>query len=255
MDTEPPTGDDLAKMIVTIKENTLRGAVVEPPRSPRFRFGLIVGIVAVLAVGTASSAVALGLVPHPFAAPAPAVAPTPSTVPKTTPTPTVTASPPAPATSEPTPALTVPQTCDTVVAAADATRLFGSTPVTQLRPVPSGATAQPVPTRQDFDAAVIGTPALYCIWKDPLSDISGLTVAMGTKSSSTLASFMTQLAASGYTCTDAHGGRSCQQVTPVKEYPVDTTSTFFALGDTWVLVVQTNFPTTDLLGAVTDNLE
>lgn len=254
MDTEPPTGDDLAKMIVTIKENTLRRAVVEPSRRSRFRFGLVAGVVAVLAVGTASGALALGLVPQPFAAPAPAVSPTQSVVPQPTPSSTVDAPPHAPVTSEPAPGLTLPATCDDIVAPSDADRLFGSTPLEQLRPVASGETARPVPTPQASEPGFLGTPSLYCIWRDPRADISGLTLALGKASPTETADYTMQLAASGYTCTSAHGGQSCQQVERDQEYPVDSTSTFFVIGDTWVEVHQTNFPTSDLLGAIVDHL-
>jgi hypothetical protein len=83
VNTEPPTGDELTQMLVTMKHHVLtevrpRGAV---RRHRIARAGIVVGVVAVLGIGAGTGAVALGLVPAPFtpvAEPTAAVTPTPS---------------------------------------------------------------------------------------------------------------------------------------------------------------------------------
>ncbi|QCR43432.1 hypothetical protein C1N91_07600 [Curtobacterium sp. SGAir0471] len=83
MNTEPPTGDELTQMLVTMKHQVL--AEARPRGAGRRhrlgRVGIVVGVVAMLGIGAASGAVAIGLVPAPFspvAAPTTAVTPTPT---------------------------------------------------------------------------------------------------------------------------------------------------------------------------------
>ena len=101
MDVEPPTGDDLNRMLVSMKQDVLRRAAAEPParRRPwaRRHLGLTLGLVALLGVGGAGGALALVL-PSPFqASPAATPTSTPSATPTSRPTPTATAAPVVPA--------------------------------------------------------------------------------------------------------------------------------------------------------------
>lgn len=85
MNTEPPVGDDLQRMLVSMKETVLSRAAERPRRSrSRGRIGVVAGVVALLGIGVASGSIALGMIPQPFSA-APSASPTaPAT---TTPTP------------------------------------------------------------------------------------------------------------------------------------------------------------------------
>lgn len=86
MNTEPPTGDDLQRMLVSMKQNVLDRAEERRPAPRRRgrRAGIVIGVIALLGLGATSGAVALGMVPQPFAA---APAPSPSVVaPSETPT-------------------------------------------------------------------------------------------------------------------------------------------------------------------------
>ena len=102
MDVEPPTGDDLNRMLVSMKQDVLRRAAAEPParRRPwaRRHLGLTLGLVALLGVGGAGGALALVL-PSPFRA-SPAATSSPSPAPTREPVPgataTVSPSPSAP---------------------------------------------------------------------------------------------------------------------------------------------------------------
>jgi hypothetical protein len=96
MDVEPPVGDDLNRMLVSMKQEVLQRAAAEPPAKPRpwarRHLGLTLGLVALLGIGGASGALALVL-PSPFEAAAPASptsTPEPSATPRATATPTFT---------------------------------------------------------------------------------------------------------------------------------------------------------------------
>jgi hypothetical protein len=93
MDVEPPTGDDLNRMLVSMKQDVLRRAAAEPParRRPwaRRHLGLTLGLVALLGIGGAGGALALVL-PSPFQA-APAATPSPTPGPTREPVPGATA--------------------------------------------------------------------------------------------------------------------------------------------------------------------
>ena len=99
MNTEPPTGDDLQQMLVSMKREVLTRADQQRPAPRRRgrRAGIVIGVIAVLGIGATSGGVALGMIPQPFAA-APAPSPSATTVdPSETPTPSS-----APVVSEPT---------------------------------------------------------------------------------------------------------------------------------------------------------
>jgi hypothetical protein len=63
MNTEPPTGDDLQRMLVSMKRNVLTQAEDRRPAGRGRHTGIVVAVVALLALGTASGAVALAVVP------------------------------------------------------------------------------------------------------------------------------------------------------------------------------------------------
>jgi len=98
MDAEPPTGDDLNRMLVSMKQGVLQRAAETPPARPRpwarRHLGLTLGLVALLGIGGAGGAAAL-LLPSPFEA-APAAVPTGEPEPTTTPSATATPSTPRP---------------------------------------------------------------------------------------------------------------------------------------------------------------
>jgi len=90
MNSEPPTGDELARLLVTMKQNVLERTTESPRRKRHRNLGLGLGLAALLAIGGGSGALALGMLPSPFPASAPA---TPTSTPTPTPTATRTATP------------------------------------------------------------------------------------------------------------------------------------------------------------------
>ncbi|WP_156463409.1 hypothetical protein [Frigoribacterium sp. Leaf172] len=90
MNTEPPTGDDLTRMLVSMKKNVLERATDTTRRRPGRRFGIAFGLVALIGLGSAGGAVAMGFVPSPFEGLA---QPEPTAVVSTPPAPTPTATP------------------------------------------------------------------------------------------------------------------------------------------------------------------
>jgi len=98
MNTEPPTGDELARMLVSMKQNVLERTTVSPRRGRHRNLGLGLGLAALLAIGGGTGALALGMLPSPFEASAPATptstpTPTPTVTPTATPRPTPTVAP------------------------------------------------------------------------------------------------------------------------------------------------------------------
>lgn len=242
MNTEPPEGDDLQRMLVAMKQNVLERAT---PRSRRRRIrpGIVIGVVGLLALGTASGAVAVSLSQqdHPVAAPTtrePAPVPsaaTPTSAPITmTPTPRPTRNPVA----------TIPTTCREAVPAKDYDRLFGSTPLTEINQA-EASTGTDSP-----DVLWAGTPSLTCVWADPSADVTGLTLDIGT----TRPGADPRLVDDSWSCADRDGGRMCQVTTQAGPYPVDQTTTIFIRGDTFVLIRQAAFPTNGLLPAIVEEV-
>ncbi|QZQ55888.1 hypothetical protein KZI27_03240 [Curtobacterium sp. TC1] len=257
MNTEPPEGDDLQRMLVSMKQNVLERATPRARRG-RGRSGIVIGVVALLAVGTATGAVALTLSQQdtPAAAPTQTQAPepsptatTPSSAPITgTPRPTATATPTAPSTTA-----TIPTECRALVPASDYDRLFGDTPVMRVEPpeegLPPEYTAAPG-VQPDVDPDTAPTK-LYCLWKDPRTDISGLAITVGTGTPEQIAASERGLF-DGWnpTCEVVDGIRTCSQTKQVPMYGTDWARTMYTRGDTWVQIDQSNFPTNGLLPAV-----
>jgi hypothetical protein len=97
MKAEPPTGDDLRRLLVSMKSKVLEQVahepVVSPKRSPLTDrvIGIVLGVAVLLGLG-AGAAFALGIVPPPLQAPS-ATTPTTTSSPTSTPTPTATQPP------------------------------------------------------------------------------------------------------------------------------------------------------------------
>ncbi|TDN41861.1 hypothetical protein EDF64_11550 [Curtobacterium flaccumfaciens] len=68
MNTEPPTGDDLQRMLVGMKQTVLDRAEERRPASRRHgrRAGIVIGVIALLSLGATGGGVALGMIPQPF---------------------------------------------------------------------------------------------------------------------------------------------------------------------------------------------
>ncbi len=248
MNTEPPEGDDLQRMLVSMKQNVLERATPRAARR-RGRSGIVIGVVALLAVGTATGAVALTLSQQdtPVAAPTQTQAPEPS--------PTATTPSSAPITGAPTPTstpsapvdvATIPTDCRALVSAADYDRFFGDTPLTQADP-PSGTDR--VPDGQD-PAGV--ESKVSCTWRDPRADVSGIEVRVGTATEAAIQQEIDEFPAhdGGGTCTERDGGTFCQSRGIVEPYGVEKAYTYFARGDTWITIEQINVPTDGLLPAL-----
>lgn len=240
MNTEPPEGDDLHRMLVSMKQDVLERATAHPKRR-RVRPGIVVGIVGLLAIGTATGAVALSLSQsdEPVAAPVQTQQPEPA--------PTATTPTSAPITASPTPrptqnaVATLPTSCRGTVPAEDYDRFFGTTPLTEI-----DQTADSTGTDSPDILWTGGSATITCRWADPRADVSGLTMDIGTAGPGAAE----RLADSSWTCEERDGGRMCQLTVKAEPYPVDQTTTVFIRGDTFIVIRQANFPTSGLLDAV-----
>jgi hypothetical protein len=254
MSTEPPVGDDLQQMIGGMRARFVEHLDAEPRRVPvRRRVGIVVAVVALLGVGTASGAVALGMIPQPFAAaPVPATTTSPTQPP---PVPTASSAPVRP-TTRPTPtpvSATIPASCATALSAADSDRIFGGLVREQLRPAGPGV---PAPYWVDPAEPFVADATLVCRWSSSGSpeEPDSLFLAMGTTPAATLTDRLRTHEDDGWSCSDRLGGRACQQVSSSEYYgtPLETTMTFFVRGDTYISVTQTNTPTDGLLDALVE---
>jgi len=150
MNTEPPTGDDMQRMLVSMKQTVLEQAREHPAPRPRRRVGITVAVVALISIGTASGAAALGFVPTPFvAAPAPSASPTEPV------TPSATASGPVVATPTPT--------APTPTPTPSARRYSPSDPGTWTI---SGSEVGPVALGGPVDGEIDDLPAAYTLVVD-----------------------------------------------------------------------------------------
>lgn len=164
MDTEPPTGDELTQLLVSMKRQVLAAAPPRPAARKRRigRTGIAIGVVALLGLGAASGAVALGMVPAPFTA-APAPAPTATPLPTTSTEPSSAAVTPS---FRPTPSSS-PTPTRAAYAADDATTwtISGS----EMGPVAVGG--QTAAETDDLDAAFSPLPGTGCtpegVWGGP----------------------------------------------------------------------------------------
>ncbi|ROQ41071.1 hypothetical protein EDF46_0438 [Frondihabitans sp. PhB188] len=224
MNTEPPTGDDLNRMLVSMKQNVLEGAVAHPVKRRRRNWGIALGVIAFLGLGAASGGVALGLVPSPFTASAP-VAPVTSAPPAPSPTAT-TAPPPQPsktATPVAGPRSTVPITCSALGEAGDLQRLAPA--LAWIAPT----SASPV------TATIKSEGVLTCSYSD---DASGMGTSLQISAFADAAEGRKQIAGwiAGGSETAANVGSVSAQYCGG---PYEDCSVNFVAGDFWVVASYT----------------
>jgi hypothetical protein len=155
--------------------------------------------------------------------------------------------------------IALPVDCTDIVDRATYAATFGDIPLNPVEFGGSGTSSGVVTPSEPPTGAgtveIIGAAnELSCLWRDPRSDVSGISVAMGHLDPAVSGPALDALASAGYTCTAVHEGRSCQLVLPDPQYPVDRTQTYWARDDVVVTVDQTNVPTDDLLGSIATRL-
>ncbi|MCS5511559.1 hypothetical protein NY537_02225 [Curtobacterium flaccumfaciens pv. betae] len=240
MNTEPPQGDELQRMLVSMKQNVLERATPRPKRR-RGRSGVVVGVVALLALGTATGAVALTLSQQnadPVAAPTQTQQPEPSpsaTTPSSAP---ITGAPiPKPTPTPRNTVATIPTSCRSIVPASEYSRLFGDASVTEK-------------DTQDPDTVDVVSASISCVWQKPDADSSFLSVSIHTASAEhvqyQIDSFGDE---AGGTCTERPDGTLCQLRATLDDGAAKA-YTLYVRGDSYVVVDQIGFPTNGLLNAV-----
>jgi len=165
MNSEPPTGDELNRMLVTMKQNVLERTTESPRRKRNRNLGLGLGLAALLAIGGGSGALALGMLPSPFQASAPST-------PTSTPTPTPTVRPTA--TPRPTP------TVAPVVAPVPALPIDCATLASGVRMdlfIPSSLQGR-ADLLHPFDASLVEAGVLRCEWGSTEQPYSISTVSV-----------------------------------------------------------------------------
>lgn len=251
MNTEPPEGDDLQRMLVSMKQNVLERATPRPKRR-RFRPGVALGIVGLLAVGTATGAVALSLSQQeqPTAAPTqtqqPEPAPsatTPTSAPITaTPRPTSTPRSSAP----PVTSMRIPGLCSDLVPQDDYARFFGAARLETFIWDSSGS--REVDGNDRIQGLRDPEESLYCSWtNDGVSQYLTIMIERVTPDEAAIRE-ADALRVDGV-CEDRIGGRSCRSQQRAGDGPVPVTTTFFR-DDLAITIAQTDFPTDGLLPAV-----
>lgn len=257
MNTEPPTGDDLQRMLVSMKRNVMEHADERRPARGRRRSGIVVAAVALLALGTASGAVALAVVPQHQQAAAPSASAAPRTPsPSRTPSSAPVVETPAPAPTAPSgaPAARYPTDCRALYSDADRERFFGATPLTQTPTEPDATTAPaPAPVQYAGDAWTAST-WLECVWHDPRADVSNISITLGSASDDQIDHRQELLRAMGGTCRTEDIGEVCTHTRPADPYPVDSTETFWTQDGRWIDIIQVNMPTSGLLQATIDGV-
>lgn len=251
MNTEPPEGDDLQRMLVSMKQNVLERATPRPKRR-RGRSGVVIGVVALLAVGTATGAVALTLSQQDT----PVAAPTQTQVPEPSPTATTPSS--APITDAPTPTPTptatptpvashrIPGLCSALVSPTDRERFFGAADHVTFIWGPHGA------READGNDRLQGLrdpeESLYCSWQNH-GVISQLSVLVGHASPADVSGGAADTEAQGELCVDRFGGRFCQYA-PGNDSGAYATRTLFFRDDLSIEINQVDYPTDGLLPAI-----
>ena len=162
------------------------------------------------------------------------------------------------ATAAPTtaPVASIPTDCTDIVSAERYASTFGETP---LNPEGfGGGFGQRTPTAPAAGASgweiAQAVTELSCLWRDPRADITGISVDLGRVTPEQGDAVLAHATGQGYDCGEQHGGTSCQLVTRDQQYPVDRGQTFFVRDGVLVHVDQSNFPTDDLLGAITTRI-
>ena len=167
MNSEPPTGDELNRMLVTMKQNVLERTTESPRRKRNRNLGLGLGLAALLAIGGGSGALALGMLPSPFQASAPAT-------PTSTPTPTPTVRPTA--TPRPTPTV-APVVAPVPSAPIDCATLTNGIDLTAFIPDPVYA-PELLPKNYDrtTEAGLAQQGVLSCVWRSEAGSYSNVVV-------------------------------------------------------------------------------
>lgn len=251
MNTEPPEGDDLHRMLVSMKQNVLERATPRPQRR-RFRPGIALGVVGLLAIGTATGAVALSLSQQET----PVAAPTQTQQPEPAPTATTPSS--APITERPTPRPTptetpaarsdvrIPGDCYLLVPDEDYDRFFGAASHTSQVLSP-GLSRDP-----DGNDRIRGLrgehESLSCTWQNEGVE-ANLVIAVGHTEDIGAGTPEDTVANLGGTCQDRLGGRACRTRVPTERGGTVTATTFLRDGIT-ITIYQTDFPTDGLLPAI-----
>ncbi len=187
----------------------------------------------------------------------PAVQPSPTVHPD--PGPSHTRQVPSPSSTPSTaPAVAIPRDCHQLVSPDSYKRTFGDTPLNDpgfVGPDGAGAVTPSAPPPGANASQILSSAVqLYCVWRDPRADITGIAVTVATVDGAVARGHLDELAAQGYTCKDVHGGRQCQKVEKDPEYPVDDGFTSFSRDDVYLSVTQSNFPTNDLIGRIVATL-
>jgi hypothetical protein len=251
MNTEPPEGDDLHRMLVSMKQNVLERATPHPKRR-RVRPGIVIGVVGLLAIGTATGAVALSLSQQEQ----PTAAPTQTQQPE--PAPSATTPTSAPITATPRPSLTpsaaptratgshvrLPGDCYLLVPDADYSRFFGAASHTSTVVSP-GLTRDP-----DGNDRIQGLrdpdEGLSCTWQNE-GVVANLTLSVGPTAVFGTGTPEETVRVLGGTCEDKLGGRVCQVES---SYPGDPVVTTLIRDGVIVTINQTDFPTDGLMPAI-----
>lgn len=246
MNTEPPEGDDLQRMLVAMKRNVLDHATPRPKRR-RGRSGVVIAVVALLALGTATGAVALSLTQQDQ----PVAGPTRSSDPEPAPTTTTSGSAPITATPRPSstaPAVvatgdaTIPTACRATVPSADYGRLFGDREPVQLAASTDDGSVDP---RWDG-----GPTSLACQWGASEGPSPGLSLVIGTGTQAQLATGKSTFFQGWQpTCQTSGGAERCS-ATDRNDEGTDLSRTRYQRDGVWIEVIQGNFPTNGLLDAV-----
>jgi len=232
-------------MLVSMKQNVLERATPRPKRR-RVRPGIAIGVVGLLAIGTATGAVALSLSQQDE----PTAAPTQTQQPEPAPSATTPTSAPITATPVPRPTptrntvATIPTDCRSVVPASDYDRLFGETPVTETTP------------GVDAPETDLGPTSISCVWRDPRADVSGISIQIGTGSPAQLAEAVRRFPDDdgGGTCATRGPGTFCQFRATLEGYGVEKAYTLYVRDTTWIVIDQTNVPTDNLLGSLSETI-
>jgi len=254
MDTEPPGGDELQRMLVSMKQTVLERATPRPRRRRR-RTGVVVGVVALLAVGTATGAVALTLsqqdrpvsapVQSQESAPGPS-ATTPSSAPITaTPTPRPTPTSPRSAAAATIP---IPAPCSALVPQSEYLRLFGAARL--IETVFDGDRVGPSTPQERIDGLTAPDAQLSCDWQNEGSPAE-LSIMISRRTPEEIAADeQVALRYAGGRCEDQFGGRVCSFSNIDELAQQEHTVTIFARDGIVVNVDQADFPTNGLLPAV-----
>jgi hypothetical protein len=164
-----------------------------------------------------------------------------------TPKPTVATSPsstPTPSTAASTAETTVgkiPTKCKSLMSATTyKKKVFSGTPLTQ-----------PTPPKTQLTAALTpGGTSIYCLWRDPRADISGISIEVVTVDSAKALAQLKKLPAKGFTCKTSADAYTCQKIGKDSQYPVETGDTYYTQGDIGIRIQQANVPTSGLLAEV-----